>query len=649
MIEVRLAAETRIFGHKISVCNGIIACAAFSFCLSPLVASSQETALEEVVVTAQKRSQRLIEVPISMQAIDGGAMAAASIRDISEIITIVPGASEELSTNAGFRRYQIRGVTQGPGDPTIGYYFDDAAFFIYGLVYAPVGRSYDMERVEVLRGPQSTLYGNSSMGGTIRFIPKLPNLEEAEFSTTVGYSATDGGDPGYYMDIAANLPLVTDTLALRLVASYEDIGGYHEIPSANLENINDASMRSYRASLLWTPTENLSLKFHILRNDVDQDGGSLLASLDPPVNIGQPGDFSDGAYDLYTGTLTYDFPGATLTSTTTYIDFDSLEVNSFPFPVPGGILVQNLANTGDGFNNETRLVSNGNGPVDWIIGGFYSSSDLDQTFQFTPAIVPPSLQKFSSEAISLFGEVAFPMLDGTLVPLVGLRYFEDDRETNSDAFSTQLPRETFDSVNPRFNLSYMPDDDSQYYLNVAKGFRSGGFNHPDLCPLHVTLGNLPCEQSIDSDTLWSYEVGTKRSIAEGRASLEAVVYFQDWQDVRLRVPFAGIFQEYRVGDADIYGIDLMLSLASASIDGLFFDASFNWNSAEFCGYRSCAVGANRRGGRRPTTFRAGLDTLDQHHLFLDAERQLGSQSVCRIQSYWRASGAVCDGFPRRRS
>lgn len=569
------------WGRKSGARIGLIVAVVLCLCLHTGAGYAAEGVLEEIVVTAQKRPQRLIEVPFSVQAIEGLAMEAASIRDLSEIITLVPGASEELSTNAGFRRYQIRGIAQGPGDPTIGYYFDDAAYFIYGLVYAPVGRAFDMDRVEVLRGPQSTLYGNSSMGGTIRFIPTLPDLEQSSFSARAGVSATHGGEPGYYVDAVANLPLVTDTLALRLVASHEDVGGYQEIPSANLEDVNDGSLKTFRASLLWTPNDKLSLKLHVLHNEATQNGGTLLASLDPPVNIGQPGDFSDADYDLYTGTLSYELPRATLTSTTTWIDFNSLEVNSFPFPVPGGMLVQNLGNRGEGFNNETRLVSAGDTKLDWLVGVFYSSSDLDQTFDFNPAIVPPSLQTFSSEGLSVFSEVAFPMMDGKLVPLVGLRYFRDDRETFSDSFSTQIPEETFDSMNPRFNISYMPDENSQYYFNAAKGFRSGGFNHPDLCPLHVNLGGLPCEQAIDSDTLWSQEVGMKRSVPGGNASYELAVYYQDWQDVRMRVPFAGIFQEYQVGDAEIYGVDLVMSYAPASIDGLNLDAALNWNSAEF--------------------------------------------------------------------
>jgi len=125
-----------------------------------------------VVVTAQKREQQLQEVPLSIQAFEGAALEEANIRDLNEVITFVPGASEGIAWAAGQRTFQIRGVGVGAGDPTVGYYLDDSAFFLFGEGFAPMGRTFDIERVEVLRGPQGTLYGNGSMGGTVRYITR---------------------------------------------------------------------------------------------------------------------------------------------------------------------------------------------------------------------------------------------------------------------------------------------------------------------------------------------------------------------------------------------------------------------------------------------------------------------------------------------
>ena len=129
--------------------------------------ASQQKFAGEITVTAQKREQQLQEVPLSLQVFDGAAMEEVNVRDLSDVFTFIPGASEGLSYSAGQRAFQIRGIAQGAGDPTVGYYMDDSAFFVLAELFAPMGRTFDVQRVEVLRGPQGTLYGNSSMGGTV--------------------------------------------------------------------------------------------------------------------------------------------------------------------------------------------------------------------------------------------------------------------------------------------------------------------------------------------------------------------------------------------------------------------------------------------------------------------------------------------------
>ena len=495
-------------------------------------------------------------MPLSIQAFTGDALEQSSIRDFSELITFVPGASEGLSSNAGSREYQIRGIAQGSGDPTVGYYVDDAAFFLYGVANAPMVRTFDMERVEVLRGPQSTLYGNGSMGGTVRFITNKPNLEAVEGQVAAGYSSTDGGDPAITSTAQSVFP-IEDMLGVRLVASNEEIGGYHEVPDSNIDDYNEADVTNLRANVLWTPSDRLTLKLLYLSNEIEQDGSSILASLDPPIGTAFEGDYTVTEYDLLSGTLAYDFASFTLTSTFTGIDFASEFVSQLPFPVPGGILLWNREFDGDAFNNETRLVSTGDGPLQWTVGVFYSDSDIQESNVFVPAIVPDGFQTFGSESLSVFGEVSWSLLDGTLVPLFGIRYFEDDRASTFSDASQQPEAETFDSVNPRFNLSWFPEEGAHYYLNIAKGFRSGNYNNPDICGVHA-LSGMPCEFSVDSDELWSYEIGSKLSLAVGQLSLDLALYFQDLQDSRQYVsdPIIAFFQDYQVGDAESYGIDV---------------------------------------------------------------------------------------------
>ena len=192
---------------------------------SPVLA--QGPVLEEVIVTAQKREQSVMEVPFSMQAITGEALSRASIRDLQQVMELVPGAIQTNENSLGRRQYSIRGVDQGFSDPTVSYYVDDAAYFP-GEDFAPIAHTFDMSRVEVLRGPQSTLWGASSMGGTVRFITEKPNLENVEAHVRAGYYDTKGGDDSYYTDAAVSVPLVEDKLALRVVGSFEDVGGWTE-------------------------------------------------------------------------------------------------------------------------------------------------------------------------------------------------------------------------------------------------------------------------------------------------------------------------------------------------------------------------------------------------------------------------------------
>lgn len=552
-------------------------------------AIAQESALEEVIVTAQKREQSLLEVPVSMQALSGDFLANNAVRDLSEVMTMVPSASEELSGTPTQRRYQIRGVGSGflTADGTVGYYLNDSAFFLFGENFAPIARTFDMERVEVLRGPQSTLYGNGSMGGTVRFVTKKPNLESVEAHVRTGFSDTEGGESGNYIDAAVSLPIVKDTLGLRLVGSYEDIGGY-QLNVFGDEDTNTAEIRSLRGELLWQASENLSLDLLYVSNEGDSDGGNLLLSLDPAVGLALPGDFNNDEQELAALTVDWDLGFATLVSNWTTIDTARDSLINLPFPgvgLPNDTLQSSIIYDGEAFNTETRLVSQGDGPLQWMAGVFYSDSEYEQAQVFN-GLIPNSTQTFDSESISVFGEVSYSLLDGKLIPLFGVRYFEDDRESNITTATTQPGSETFDSVNPRFNLQWLPRDTSNYYLNIAKGFRSGNFNNPDVCGLHSLppeFGGpgLPCEVSLDSDELWSYEAGAKWILAGGQLQLDVAAYYIDWQDIRQGVPAFGLFQEYQVGDAEITGLDLQVLYSPEGLKGLTLSATANFNESEF--------------------------------------------------------------------
>ena len=612
------------------------------------VATNPE-AVGAIIITAQKRDQSIQEVPISIQALTSERLQEQHIRDLNEVVTFVPSASEELSNNIGARKYQIRGIAAGlGGDSTIGYYFGDSAFTFIGQSFAPSGRAFDMNRIEVLRGPQSTLYGNGAMGGVIRFIPNDPNLTRSEVHAKAGYSLGDGADDGYYGDLAVSVPVLDDKVGVRLVGSYERVGGYQDLPAQGVKNYDGGHILDLRATLLIRPSDDFDLRFQYSRNEAKQSGSTLVPQLDPPVGAGRVGDFNNNLYSIYSLTARGDLGFATLTSTSTYINFDRPLETSLPFAFsPNGSLTITQVGSANGINNETRLVSNPGSPFQWLVGTFYSGSDALATTSYDPVIIPTSTAKATSDAISFFGEASYELLDGRLIPLVGLRYFRDKRRSRTIGVSSLDG--TFDSFNPRFNLSYQPTETSNYYLNVAKGFRSGIFNNPVVCNVQSTLG-FPCQNAVPSDYLWSYEVGTKQTLFDRSLLAAASLYYVDWQDITQGVPVIGIFQNYQVGDARLYGVDVQLSYNPRQVRGLSFEIAGNYNNSKFRNLRpilAAVVGANN-GDRLPFTPEWTLAASANFERPLGSSDWMGSASVSynHLAAQVGQFGSKADGDPR---
>ncbi len=555
---------------------------------APLADKREEVGLGtqgRIVVTAQRREQFLEDVPIAIQAFSGEELEREGFRDLRDIITLVPGASEGRGNSAGIRSYQIRGVSSFYGDSTVGYYLDEAAYVIPNRNYAPVGRAFDVERVEVLRGPQGTLYGLGSMGGTIRFLTNDPELDQFGARGALGLSDTaEGGDANYYGDVALNAPLIRDKLAIRGVASYERRGGYAASPSFP-GRLNETIAENYRVKLLAQPTEELTLKLAYHRNVSEDDLGQNLRFVDPaefpPSRIKAQ---NQQVFDVYTGFLSYDFGPVLLESSTGYVD--RLDQASGPIVFIGGPPglppVLNVRGKSESFVQEVRLVSQLESPLRFVAGGIYQDARNleDIVVRFGPPISAQSI--YDSKSWAVFGEVSYGLFDDTLRPLVGLRYFEDDRDFISQnrppgpvlppAFETQ---ETFDALSPRFNLTYEPNPDLLFYGNISKGFRSGTFN--SAAAVAITRGEVGF--AVTPDEIWSYEVGGKFSLADN-LYVELVGYLFDWTDIQLNYTVAGGVQVIQnAGDVDGKGFEWVVNWRP--VPGLSIESSGNINSTEF--------------------------------------------------------------------
>jgi len=578
--------------QKNRLAAAIIGCgAALSVPSMAQAQSNNDTALEEVLVMAQKREQRVEEIPQSLQLMDADMLVNSSIRDIGELITFVPGASEGLGVSLGQRRFQIRGIYQESGSATIGYYLDEAP--IDGDTAAPIGRVYDMQQVEILRGPQSTLYGNGAMGGVMRYVPNLPDLAEVRGGFRVGYSDTADGESGNYTDAFISIPLIEDELGIRLVGSREKVGGYADVFMGD-QDINGGDLRDLRAHVLWTPSEDWSLRFTYSDSQADQDGGGMLLSGEFPNDTistsGSESDFNNNNLEVISGTL--EFSGwkfAELVTTFSQVEYTN---ESLLFlELPGLSAVTAVSDTSiDTFSNETRLVSTGEGGLQWVVGVYYTDTDTERNSVTTwdpeipPFFVSSELTTNDErDSLAFFGEVSFELMDGKLIPLFGVRWSEESFDGDTPAAAGVPGGAEFDNTNFRFNLSYMPSENAHYYLNIAEGFRSGVFNDVNICGVahNLLLVEGECELVQETDELISYEIGAKLTLADQQVWLESALYLIDWQRTPQQLPIGGLFQTYNVGDSEITGIDLSVIYRPQNIANLEFSLTANWLDAEF--------------------------------------------------------------------
>jgi iron complex outermembrane recepter protein len=482
---------------------------------SQIALAQQDTGagqLQEVIVTAQKREATVQETPISMTAITGASLEERGITDIASIVQSVPGVSMRQS-GPGQTELEMRGMTSSGGNSsTVGFYLDDTP--LTSPASAQNGKVvidpnlYDLNRIEVLRGPQGTLYGSGSMGGTIKLVPNAPNPNGFDASADVNLGNTDGGSFNHGESAMINLPLVTDTLALRLVGSQEHISGWidrivvanNDFPApinggatrgdvaaapqaAIYRNVNDEDQTSVRIAALWKPADWIAITPTFLYQKITQDGLSLIDS-NPgtytnyqPFNAPEP--FSD-RIDLGSLNVQIHLGFADLSSTTSYWTRDedlrqdgAEEIATVLVPLfgyfalyPPGVGPNSPTSLeddkSDQVSEELRLTSTGDSKLKWIAGYFYQSFESDwDLFVYTPeatsvGLINNAFTQYQPTKIvqnSFFGELSYafvPELTGT----VGLRRYAYSGDVNT-AVSGWLSS----AIGPDYNPVYYSTDE----------------------------------------------------------------------------------------------------------------------------------------------------------------------------------------------
>lgn len=558
--------------------------------------ASQEREAEVVVVTAQKREQALKDVPLPVQALGSAQLEDSGAAKVSDLTALIPGASIVSASTPGFETVQIRGISSGTtGDGLVGYYIDETPFGIPNLQLTPPARLMDVQRVEVMRGPSGTLYGQGSMGGTIKIVTRRPDATAFSGEIQAEANSTEGAEGGSAVDAMLNIPLIADKLALRLSAGYERVGGFVDYPELNLQDGNAFEGLNYRGSLRWTPNDDVSVTGLYWRVDNSQNfnnglvqAATLAAGKPTFTGTGGTRGYTDVSMDLYSLTLEWNTPIGALTSNSSYID----HTLDFVAPLLTTLKNDSLFQT-ESFTQEIRLTSKGDGPLSWIGGAFYRDAKITNDILFDTSLAAFGLPNVRIPIIdilgpidttswSVFGEATY-RFNSRIEATVGGRYFEDERSSSSANRTAPISRSTtsakWTSFSPRLNINFRASDDALIYFNAAKGFRSGSLQTAAQAAASVSLG-VPATTQVAPDEVWTYEIGTKASVADGRVQIEAGLYRSEWSNVQQQFATAAVISVANSGDALIEGFDVAV-LWRTPIEGLNLQAVANINNAEF--------------------------------------------------------------------
>jgi outer membrane receptor protein involved in Fe transport len=537
--------------------------------------------LEEIVVTAQKQEQKLSETPLSVTAVSSGTLEALAATQFRDFANTVPGLSFTTS-GVGDTQVNLRGITSGTNvSPTVGIYVDEVPYgsstpFAGGAQLALDVGLFDLSRVEVLRGPQGTLYGASTMGGLLKYVTVVPDLKDVGGSARAGIAMTDEGGTSYDVAGAVNMPFVPDKAAARVSGFYSRDGGYVDNLGTDDDDANQSDVYGGRADVLLQPTDKLSLRLSAFRQDISRDG-PISVDYDLATEKPTAGDLDqasvlpepfDQDFSLLSATAVYDFDSAALTSVTSYqsLSNDSFLDATYVFG-PGTGVSYGIGT--DKFTQELRLA--GTGPtIDWLVGAFYTHENSNQfqdlevwsTGGSQPDVVLLTIKLPSFyEEIAGFGTLTWHVTE-KLDLAGGLRYSHNSQgqeQVTSGPLAGLVPsipeQESSEDVTTYLaNLRYLANDHLMAYLRLATGYRPGGPN----VVLYVD-GQPLAPPTFDSDELQSYEGGIKVSSADRRFGADAAVYLINWDDMQVSAARNGFGVIANAESARSMGAELTLT------------------------------------------------------------------------------------------
>ncbi|MEH6789330.1 TonB-dependent receptor [Parasphingorhabdus sp.] len=597
--------------------SGVSAMAMLSFANGAHAELADETGADEmIVVTAGKREQALKDIPGSISALSEDDLRDLQAQSLSDYITRVPGVVFN-DYQPGVSEVVIRGVASTTyheaNQATTGYYINEIPLTEPGFpLVIPDVDTFDLKRVEVLRGPQGTLFGSSSLGGAINYVVNTADASglDAAFEGTVS-TTRRAGELGYGAKAMVNVPIIEDQLAVRLVAFQRFDAGYLDNTGTGVDGSNDLRVRGLRGSLVWTPSDRTSFSVLSMYQEYDLDDQTY-ALFGPPKTFERSTnvpEYQDTDFMLHSLTINQEFDFATLTAVGSYTEknsdlaFDDSIFLGFD-PRTGTPQLSSSTGKSETEYLEVRLASTGSSPLGWLIGGNYThlkSNSIGGAFlegisdyiDANPAEFggqPGSLmapgdmlrREVSSNDVketALFGEVSYTFADALTFTAGGrlFRYTSNPRlqflpnAALIPPFDYQPGEKKESGFIPKFSVKYAPDDDFMVYALYSEGFRIGGIN------VYSAAAGTPL--NFESDSTKNFEIGTRFSLADGAMLFDIAAYHIDWNNIQARLFVPVTFEAYTTngGGADIDGLEMTMTLNPTK--DLQFTSSLSYNDA----------------------------------------------------------------------
>src|SRR5271170_3529171 len=586
--------------------------------------TSHESDIPDIIVTARKTAERLQDAPMSVAVITSDVIEKIGAITLEDLGRATPGMTI-VSAAPGQNQIILRGLS---GTNTAGFYLDDTPLLI-GIGNAVQPMNYDMDpaifdldRVEVLRGPQGSLYGAGSFGGTVRYITNQPNLTETHVSAKLTASGTEYGGFNEEVDGLINQPIIPGDVALRAMVFDRNNSGYLDryptdpnnylavFPGPLDKDINTEQTFGGRLAIEAKPIDAFSAT--LTADYQHMDLGAPFTFDSPPGSFSDPiqsrlvREPSTDQVQLYTLTMKGDLPQVSITSSTSYMDRyvfnaedDSKDLN---FLVPLGTVYPSTLYAEAGNHNfvEEIRAAGGAGPLHGIVGLFYAHAVAYGTLNWpTPPQYVPSFgseptyynwNDFLDVQKAVFGEINIDLLPGLQATLGDRLYEQSQRYTlyiNGVFNGGETPTSSYTSdtrgTTPKYGLSYHVTPDVLTYLTVAKGYREGGplYPFPSTCAADLAALDLSTPPTAyKPDSIWNYELGAKTEWLEHRLTMNGAVYYIDWTNIQqnITLPTCGFGFVGNFGKASSKGTEFEMNYDP--IRALKLSLSLSYNEAK---------------------------------------------------------------------